>query len=61
LMNSLRALHEKKLLPVDLVRELMIYSLFSEGIVLEKIPGIYPESREIEATAELVKILSSFP
>jgi hypothetical protein len=37
----------------------MIYSLFSEGIGVEKILEFYPESREIEATAELVKAFSS--
>jgi RNA 3'-terminal phosphate cyclase len=59
LKNSVRAVHEERLLPVHLVREIMIYSLFSEGIGVEKILEFYPESREIEATAELVKAFSS--
>jgi hypothetical protein len=55
LMNSARALHEERLLPVNLVREVMVYSLFAEGIVPERIVEAYEKNREIEATKELVK------
>ncbi len=55
LKNSVRAVDEERLLPVNLVRELMPYSLFSEGIVIEQILEVCGESREIGATAELVR------
>lgn len=55
LKNSVRAIDEERLLPADLVRELMPYSLFSDGIVIESILEAYRRSREIGATAELFR------
>ncbi len=55
LKNSVRAMDEERLLPAELVREIMPYSLFTEGIVPEKILEVYQDSSEIQATAELVK------